>query len=95
MHLQSDNEMLRGLTASIVTPSAWETTVDAMAYDTELHELEAKLTKAEQTTDERYFAAQKRMDELNAQLASGDTRAAVEAQIKAHHRGQSRARRVS
>ena len=83
MHLQSDNEMLRGLTASIVTPSAWETTVDAMAYDTELHELEAKLTKAEQTTDERYFAAQKRMDELNAQLASGDTRAAVEAQIKA------------
>ena len=82
MHLQSDNEMLRSLTASIVTPPAWETTVDAMAYDTELRELEARLTKAEQTTDERYLAVQKRMDELNAQLASGDTRAAAETQIK-------------
>lgn len=83
VHLSSDNEMLHSLTASIVTPPAWETTVDAMAYNAELRELEAKLKEAEQTTDERYFAAQKRMDELNAQLASGDTRAAVEAQIKA------------
>lgn len=46
MHLQSDNEMLRGLTASIVTPSAWETTVDAMAYDTELHELGSEADKS-------------------------------------------------
>ena len=83
VHLSSDNEMLHSLTVSIVTPPAWETTVDAMAYNTELRELEAKLKEAEQTTDEKYLAAQKRMDELNAQLASGDTRAAAEAQIKA------------
>lgn len=81
-HMKSDTEMLRSLTESIVTPPAWETTVDAMAYDTEIRELEAKLTKAENGTDEKLFAMQKRMDELNAQLASGDTRAAAEAQIK-------------
>lgn len=80
-HLATLNRHLEELTASIVAPPAWETTVDARAYAVELDDLNKQLAQIDAITAQKLDTEQARLNEIESHLAKINARASTKEQI--------------
>lgn len=69
------------LTASIVTPPAWETTADARAYTVELNELRGQLSRIDTLTKKQLETTQTELDSVEEQFSRITSRTAIQEQI--------------
>lgn len=80
--LKTLNRHLEELTASIVTPPAWETTTDARAYAVELNELREQLSQIDALTKKQLETTQMELDSVEAQYSKITSRTAIQEQIE-------------
>lgn len=80
--LKTLNRHLDELTASIVTPPAWETTTDARAYAVELNELREQLSQIDALTKKQLETTQMELDSVEAQYSKITSRTAIQEQIE-------------